>query len=116
MQNRTGKVEPRQEEQVQSSGRGEQTHNSGVSEVMGCDNVDVRQRRNVEFKVGADREAIPRTATLYQRSVAGEVSPGRIQHAGQRSALRRRQGSPMASSIQHLNYYYSNYTIMNELI
>lgn len=68
---------------------------------MGGDNVDVRQCWNVEFEVGADGEAIPWTATLRQRSVAGEVSEGRVQHARQRGALRSRQEPPMASSIQY---------------
>lgn len=42
---------PGEEEELQPSGCGEQTHGSGVPKIVGSDNVDIRQRRGVELEV-----------------------------------------------------------------
>lgn len=88
-QDGAGEVVGGGEEDVQPAGRGEPALGPGVPEVVDGDHADVRQRRDVEREVQHLGEALPRRAALHQRRLAGEVAPGRVQHAGERPPLRQ---------------------------
>ncbi|RWW67326.1 hypothetical protein BHE74_00025237 [Ensete ventricosum] len=76
LQDGTREVDAGEPEDLQSSGRGEPAHDTGVPEVVVSDHADVRQCGDVEPAVGAVGAALPGAAALHQRGVAGEVPEG----------------------------------------
>uniref|UniRef100_A0A0E0FUW8 Uncharacterized protein n=1 Tax=Oryza nivara TaxID=4536 RepID=A0A0E0FUW8_ORYNI len=77
------------QEDVQPAGHGEPAHDPGVPEVVDGGDADVRQRGDVEHQVQHVGEVLPRGAVVRQRGIAGEVAPGRVQHAGDSPPLRQ---------------------------
>lgn len=63
-------MEPREEEELQLAGCGEQAHGSGVPQIMGSSDDHTRQRRYVEPKVDDAREGLFGTAALLQHPLS----------------------------------------------
>lgn len=102
LQHRARKMDPWAQKELQSSWRCKQAHYSGLPQIMGRHFVDIRQCWNVELEVWTDRESLPGTAALCQRSLSWALPQGRVQHARQHLALRHCQGFAQAPTIHHL--------------
>ena len=58
----------------------------------------------MELEVGADRESLPWTTALRERSLPRTFSQGRVQHPGQLLALWPSQELAQAPTLHHLKF------------
>ena len=86
-QDRAGYMDTGEEEQLQSSGRGEQEHHPSVPGMLGGGHADHGQRRDVEFEGGLDGEGLFRPAAILQRALAGALAPRRVQSPRRSASL-----------------------------